>query len=538
MSSPSAPLSPWVKHLIDAGAGIPTTVTGAAQQAASAPPPSTNNSGWGDWFGPGGVVDQYAQNTVNDPNASYADSSQAKTWLQGPNHINQPMGIDPRLDSINPGIAEQQIPGYVSQLTQPTNAQAFYDQGSFNTPTAAENFNNQYGPQMAQPGASSDWFSSNQGSYSTPGAAENWFAQNGQQFNTPGAAEDYWASVKGQAGTPPEVTNRAEEAYQHIKGNMPTIASDPGLTPYYNDAVNRTTRELNSQLAARGAYGSSVGVGKVGDAVRGLLAEKANREAQYNLARLAEQRNWESTMGQEAASADTSSGRQAQSKLGWILGFGDLANNAGQARLSRLLGGSGASQGAQSAQTARLNSGATAANMADTNALSHLQAAGTAAANATNGEMQRQGLGMQAANVADSSNRAGLLGAIDATIAAQTARQGRIQDQRNYLTSTAGNFSKLTGDLLTGVTTTDQALQQAAMQYGTAAVAEAERYADQVSQRGTQAWMQIVQLTAAGIAGGGGGAGGAAAGAAAVRPAAAPPPAAPVSSGTPTADGR
>ena len=295
------------------------------------------------------------------------------------------------MDLTQPGIGEQTVSQLLPGLLGPTNAQGFVDQGSFNTPTASEGY-----------------YAQNAGHYQTPGAAETWWAQNQGQFNTPGAAEEFYEQHKGRLDSMPDPTNRAEEEYQAQKSRRPDIASDPGLDPYYDEAVARGTRSLNKRSAALGAYGSSVALGEVGNLISGLEAEKANREADYNLRRIAEQRQWEELGGRMASAADSSSLGISQNELSQLLGFSGMAQNAQQSELSRLLGAAGASQGAQGAQTSRLNAGASAAGQA------------------TQGDLGRQNLALSAALGADSQNRGNAVAAGDLAMGSQGAREGRI----------------------------------------------------------------------------------------------------------------
>ena len=106
---------------------------------------------------------------------------------------------------------------------------------------------------------------------------------NNPAFNLsgPGAAEQYWQQMKPQ-------------------GDLPGL---PGLDPYYERARERTSGDINKQLGARGMFGSSVGMGMLGDALGGLGAEQANREADYALARQRGQQSQQGLMGQLAGQA-------------------------------------------------------------------------------------------------------------------------------------------------------------------------------------------------------------------------------------------
>ena len=296
------------------------------------------------------------------------------------------------MDLSQPGLGEQTVSQLLPGLMGPTNAQGVFDQGSFNTPTASE-----------------DYYQQTAAQYQTPGAAENWWAQNQGQFQAPGAAEEFYEQHKGRLDSMPDPTNRAEEEYQGNKARRPDIATDPGLDPYYDEAIRRGTQTLNKRSAALGAYGSSVALGEVGNLIGGLEGEKANREADYNLRRIAEQRAWEELGGRMASAADSSSLGISQNELSQLLGFSGMAQNAQQGKLSRLLGAAGASQGAQGAQTSRLSAGTSAAGQA------------------TQGRLTRDGQAISAATSADSQNRGNAVAAGDLAMGSQGAREGRIQ---------------------------------------------------------------------------------------------------------------
>jgi hypothetical protein len=102
--------------------------------------------------------------------------------------------------------------------------------------------------------------------------------------------------------------NLATQNYQQFQNQ---IGRDPGLGAYYDRAKQRTSADMNQQLASRGAYGSSVGLGMVGDAMAGLDAQRAKQEAGYMLK--------QQQLGGQLA------GQASNSMLGWTQGLGGLA---------------------------------------------------------------------------------------------------------------------------------------------------------------------------------------------------------------------
>lgn len=387
---------------------------------------------------------------VNDTWNSMASAETNGVWRKLPNAMDA--------DLSRPGIGEQTVSQHLGDFFAPTNAQGFYDQGSFNAPTASEGF-----------------YQQNAGQFAKPGQAEQWFAQNQGKFNTPGAAEDFYRAHQGDLANMPDPTNRAEEAYQSSKSRRPDIDADPGLEPYYNEAEARGTRQLNKRAAAMGNYGSSVALGEVGNLVSGLEAEMANRKADYNLRRIAEQRAWEQLGGEMASSADRSSLGISQNELSQLLGMGNLAQAAQQGSLSRLLGAAGASQGAQNAQTSRLSAGS------------------NAAAQSSSSQLGRQSLAANAASAADSQNRGNLTAGTTAAAVGQNLREGRVGGAFDRSLGLANILSSAIGQSGAAAQAADQEIIAASQTYGVAAAQNAANAADQKAARGTQVWMMAFQ---------------------------------------------
>ncbi len=136
-------------------------------------------------------------------------------------------------------------------------------------------------------------------------------------------------------GETPGVSNRADEFYQQFLSQMPDIKTDPGLEPYYANARRKASEDINRQMAARGMWGSSAAGDMIGEAMVNLNAEQANRESQYYLDRLAEQRGWQSTGGNLASSADSSSRGAAENERLWTGELADIARGAQELELSR-----------------------------------------------------------------------------------------------------------------------------------------------------------------------------------------------------------
>jgi hypothetical protein len=106
-------------------------------------------------------------------------------------------------------------------------------------------------------------------------------------------------------------------------------------------------------MAARGAYGSSAANDQTARAFTDLEGQRALKEADYNLQRLGEQRNWQSLGGQLAGQADTNSLNQNQNERQWAQMLSQLGMDASQLGLQRTNAGMDAAGAAQGMQRQR-----------------------------------------------------------------------------------------------------------------------------------------------------------------------------------------
>lgn len=180
------------------------------------------------------------------------------------------------------------------------------------------------------------------------GIGEQMFGALGGGYTRPGLSEGYAAKTLGEhAGGTPGVAQNQQEYFNEFKSNRPNIGLDAGLDPYYDRARERQSAELDNQLAARGLSTSSGGIGLISDAMKDLNAEQANREADFRLRGIGEQRAWEGLGGQLAGGADAQSNAASQNQLAWTQGLGGLAQGADAMGLQRLNSGIGAANQAQ-----------------------------------------------------------------------------------------------------------------------------------------------------------------------------------------------
>jgi len=151
----------------------------------------------------------------------------------------------------------------------------------------------------------------------------------------------------------PAVSNNSQDWFAQYAGSMPNIDTDPGLDPYYNNAEKRSTEAINQAVAARGAYGSSAANDQISRGITDLEADKAKNEANYNLARLGEQRQWQGLGGQLAGQSDNNSLQRNQEEQQWAQLLSRLGIDASQLGLQRTNAGADAASNATGAERTR-----------------------------------------------------------------------------------------------------------------------------------------------------------------------------------------
>jgi hypothetical protein len=187
------------------------------------------------------------------------------------------------------------------------------------------------------------------------GPMEQYYRDNQSSWTTPGQGETgAYGTVQSHAnGNIPQGTNNSQEWFNQYKNNMPGIASDPGFGAYYDNAKTRAAESIDQAAAARGNYGSSAAIDQNARAFSDLEADRAKNEANYNLARLGEQRNWQSLGGQMAGAADANTLANSRDQQGWESFLSSLGLQADQLGLQRTNAGADAAGAAQSAERNR-----------------------------------------------------------------------------------------------------------------------------------------------------------------------------------------
>jgi|SRR6478735_4938485 len=193
---------------------------------------------------------------------------------------------------------------------------------------------------------------------SGPGTGESYYSQNQGVWQSPSFGEVNNQGLVGQYSDPnarPQTTHNAQDWFSQYSKSVPSISAEPGFGAYFDNAKNRAAESINQAMAARGAYGSSAANDQTARAFTDLEGQRALKEADYNLARLGEQRAWQGLGGQLAGQADTNSLADSQNEQNWVNLLSRMGLDASQLGLSRTNAGMDAASAAEAAQRARGN---------------------------------------------------------------------------------------------------------------------------------------------------------------------------------------
>lgn len=186
-------------------------------------------------------------------------------------------------------------------------------------------------------------------SQATGPVAGDYYNQNRSVWESPSSGEVNAQGIVNQFSDPnnrPQGTQNTQNFYDQYMGNMPNINSDPGYGEYFQHAKDRSAESINQTMAARGAYGSSAANDQISRAFSDLDAQQAEKEADYNLRRIGENRAWQSLGGSLAGQADQNSLANASQTKDWENMLGQLGLSASQLGLSRTNAGMDAANAA------------------------------------------------------------------------------------------------------------------------------------------------------------------------------------------------
>ncbi len=222
----------------------------------------------------------------------------------------------------------------------------------------------------SQPSSEVDWgsFGSGEGSSGTaqshlsslnqsgPTDSKKAYDANAGAWFNPSYGEVNGQGLIGQYSDPNnrvQTTENTQDWFNRFQGQVPNISSEPGFGAYFENAKNRAQESINQAMAARGAYGSSAANDQTSRAFTDLEGQRALKEADYNLQRLAEQRSWESLGGQLAGAADSNNLSRAGMEKDWVALLGNLGIDISRLGLERTNAGQDAANAATAAERQR-----------------------------------------------------------------------------------------------------------------------------------------------------------------------------------------
>jgi hypothetical protein len=215
--------------------------------------------------------------------------------------------LPPQTGPIFPQDAAQPI-AFNGGYYNPTTAPFGFDQS---TPGVVEQMweNNQnlwfQNPQM-------DWVDSLLPKFEDPWRGEEKVNDIMGTIANPGAGQQHWTGVQGSFNSMGNDVvggyggpNRAEEAYGMTKGMLPG-SMQPQFDKYYDRMKDKVMSDVNSQSAARGAYGSNTALNNTIGAGLDVEAQRAKAATDFMLADSQNQMNWQGLLGNQARGADLS----------------------------------------------------------------------------------------------------------------------------------------------------------------------------------------------------------------------------------------
>ena len=209
-------------------------------------------------------------------------------------------------------------------------------------------------PAGIQPGAAQEHLSSLNNS--DPTDTKQFFDTNQSVWTNPSGGEvNNWGLI-GEFSDPNnrvQGTNNSQDWFGRFSGSMPSISAEPGFGAYFDNAKNRAAESINQAMAARGAYGSSAANDQTSRAFTDLDAQRALKEADYNLQRLAEQRAWEGLGGQLAGAADSQGNNLVGQEQSWVDLLSRMGIDASRLGLDRTNAGADAARAATADERTR-----------------------------------------------------------------------------------------------------------------------------------------------------------------------------------------
>lgn len=228
---------------------------------------------------------------------------------------------------------------------------ADFNDNSYGGQKAPDPYKSSTGLQPGQAVPGMEWLNQSGG-----GLSGNYYSNNSSAWQNPTYGETNAQGLVSQYSNPqnrPQTTQNTQNFYNQYMQNMPTVNSDPGFGTYYDHAKDRAAESINQTMAARGSYGSSAANDQISRAYSDLEADRAKNEANYNLQRLGEERQWQNLGGNLAGQADQGSLARNKNEQDWTSLLGNLGLDSSRLGLSRTNAGQDAANAA-SAEKSRV----------------------------------------------------------------------------------------------------------------------------------------------------------------------------------------
>lgn len=290
-----------------------------------------------------------------------------------------------------PVLPPQTGPIFPDQPAQPI---SFGTNGQHYNPTTAP-----HGMDMSAPGVQEQFWNNNQQLWlddpntdwvesTLPQYQDPWFGEQTNQqlagtIANPGAGQQYWNGIAGQANTMTGAEssiaggykgpNNAQTAFDITKGRLPD-SFQPQFDAYYDRMKQKTMGDVNSQSAARGAYGSNAALNNSIGAGLDIEAQRAKASTDFMFQDSANQRNWLDSLSGQGRSADLSGQGAfglnidaAKFGLDKTKTYGDLAFDAERMDFDKKKTAGEMAFGVDEHRQSRLDSGTSAATIASEN---------------------------------------------------------------------------------------------------------------------------------------------------------------------------
>lgn len=160
-----------------------------------------------------------------------------------------------------------------------------------------------------------DWVDSLLPKFNDPWQGEQKNAELMGTMGNPGAGQQYWNGVGGDfnkmSGAESAISggykggNNSKTAFDLTKGMLPG-SFQPGFDAHYDRMKSKVMSDVNSQSAARGAYGSNTALNNTIGAGLDVEAQRAKAATDFMFADSANQREWQGILGQQGRAADLS----------------------------------------------------------------------------------------------------------------------------------------------------------------------------------------------------------------------------------------